>query len=161
MIIRITGSIFLLAIADIGPAQTAGTENGSAATQYDAELARRLGADPYGMRSFVIAILKTGPNDATVTGEERQEIFKGHFANMSRLAGDGKLALAGPFGENDRAFRGLFFLAVETLEEARALAQTDPAVKAGVFVVEYLPWYGSAALMQVNDIHARIQEKAM
>ncbi len=161
MSLRIPGAILLLAIANMGLAQSLEDSSEPAVSQFDAELAQRLGADAYGMRSFVLAILKTGPNDTTITGEERQEIFKGHFANMNRLAEEGKLALAGPFGENDRAFRGLFLLAVQTMEEAHALTQTDPAVKAGVFVVDYLPWYGSAALMQVNDIHARIQEKAM
>ena len=67
-----------------------------------------------------------------------------------------KLVVAGPFGTNDQAYRGLFILAVGTVEEARKLAETDPAVEAGVFVVDYLPWYGSAALMQMNGIHARI-----
>lgn len=45
---------------------------------------------------------------------------------------------------------------VETVEEAEALTNTDPAIKAGSLVMELLPWYGSAALMKVNDIHGQI-----
>src|ERR1051325_37847 len=67
---------------------------------YDAELAKRLGADEYGMKNYVLVILKTGPNDATVTGKEREDIFAGHMKNISRLADEGKLAVAGRFGEN-------------------------------------------------------------
>jgi hypothetical protein len=53
----------------------------------------------------------------------------------------------------------LFILAVPTVEEARALAETDPTVKAGVLVVEYVPWYGSASLMLSNEFHEKVAEK--
>ncbi len=126
--------------------------------QFDAELAKKLGADKYGMKSYVLAILKTGPKDAEIIGKEREEMFKGHMANMSRLAAEGKLAVAGPFGKNDIQFRGLFILNVTTVEEAKKLTDTDPVVKAGMMVVEFVPWYGSAALMQTTEIHKKIAE---
>lgn len=34
----------------------------------------------------------------------------------------------------------------------------DPAVKAGVFVPDLTPWYGSAAMMVVNETHKKIQK---
>ncbi len=126
--------------------------------QFDAELAKKLGADKYGMKSYVLAILKTGPKDAEIIGKEREEMFKGHMANMSRLAAEGKLAVAGPFGKNDIQFRGLFILNVTTVEEAKKLTDTDPVVKAGMMVVEFVPWYGSAALMQTSETHKKIAE---
>lgn len=125
---------------------------------FDAELARKLGADKYGMKSYVLAILKTGPNDASIKGKEREDMFKGHLANINRLAAEGKIAVAGPFGKNDKAFRGLFILNVTTVEEAKKLTDTDPVVKAGMMIVEFIPWYGSAALMQTNEIHEKIAE---
>ena len=127
---------------------------------FDAALAKRVGADEHGMRSYVLAILKTGPNDAKVTGKEREEIFKGHFANMGRLAAEGKLAVAGPFADPEKKYRGLFIFAVKTVEEAKALAESDPTVKAGVLVVEYIPWYGSASLMLSNELHEKVQAKS-
>ena len=63
---------------------------------FDAELARSVGADENGMKSFVLVVLKTGPTKVPA-GAERDEMFKGHFANMNRLAAEGKLAFAGPF----------------------------------------------------------------
>lgn len=45
---------------------------------------------------------------------------------------------------------------VDSLEEAEALTASDPAVQAGSLVMELHPWYGSAALMKVVDIHSRI-----
>lgn len=119
--------------------------------KYDEKLAKKVGADNIGMRRYVIAILKTGPKDSEISGDERTRLFTGHFDNMKRLSNDGKLAVAGPFGQNDKAFRGLFLLAVPTIDEAIALTETDPCVKAGIFVVEYLPWFGAASLMLTNE----------
>ena len=125
-------------------------------SKYDAELAKKLGADERGMRMFVLCILKTGPKDAEVQGDARKEVFKGHFANIQRLADEGKLAVAGPFGKNDRAWRGLYIFNVSTVEEAEKLVVLDPAVAAGVFVPELTPWYGSAGMLVVNETHKKI-----
>ena len=128
---------------------------------FNAELAKELGADPYGMRQYVFATLLTGPKDAEITDEaRRQELFAGHFSNMGRLAEEGKLVLAGPFMEAPPK-RGLFILNVETIEEAEALVQSDPSIAAGIFKVEFAKYYGSAALMQVNEVHKTLQEKEM
>jgi uncharacterized protein len=125
---------------------------------YDPELAKRLGADERGMKTYVLCILKTGPKDADVKGDERKEIFAGHFANIGRLAAEGKLAVAGPFGKNDRSYRGLYIFNVPTIEEAEKLVVLDPAVKAGVFVPELTLWYGTAAMMVVPETHERIEK---
>ena len=66
--------------------------------------------------------------------------------NINRLAKEGLLVVAGPFGKNELTFRGLFILNVKTVEEAKVLCETDPAIKAGIFDVDMIPWYGSAAL---------------
>jgi uncharacterized protein YciI len=125
---------------------------------YDADLARKLGADDRGMKMYVLCILKTGPKDGEFTGKARDDIFAGHFSNIGRLADEGKLAIAGPFEKNDRSYRGLYIFNVPTIAEAEKLVVLDPAVKAGVFVPELTLWYGSAALMATPDIHKRIQK---
>jgi len=127
-------------------------------TYYDADLAKKLGADDRGMKLYVLCILKTGPKDAEIKGKEREDIFAGHFANIGRLSDEGKLAVAGPFGKNDRTYRGLYIFNVPTIEEAENLVVLDPAVKAGVFVPELTVWYGSASLMATPEIHKRIQK---
>lgn len=125
---------------------------------FDPELAKKLGADERGMKMYVFCILKTGPKDAEIKGDQRKEIFAGHFANISRLADEGKLAVAGPFGKNDKDYRGLYIFNVATIEEAEKLVMLDPAVKAGVFVPELTPWYGTAAMMVINDTHKKIEK---
>ncbi|HEX6159005.1 MAG TPA: YciI family protein [Thermoanaerobaculia bacterium] len=146
-------SLLLLALTCIGTAGVTAEERA-----YDPELAKRLGADERGMKMYVLCILKTGPKDADVQGDARKEIFAGHFANIGKLADEGKLAVAGPFGKNDKAYRGLYIFNVATVEEAEKLVLLDPAVKAGVFVAELTPWYGSAAMMAVHDTHKKIEK---
>ena len=125
---------------------------------FDPELAKRLGADERGMKTYVLCILKTGPKDAEIKGDERKAIFAGHFANIGRLADEGKLAVAGPFGKNDKSYRGLYIFNVATIEEAEKLVVLDPAVKAGVFAPELTLWYGSAAMMVVSETHKKLEK---
>lgn len=127
--------------------------------QFDAALAEEFGADDYGMKSYVMTVLKTGPANIT-DADERNTIFRGHFANMKKLAEEKKLVLAGPFVD-DKEKRGLYIFNVETIEEARELVKTDPAVEAGIFVPEFTKYYGSAALMGVNETHLKIQKTAV
>jgi uncharacterized protein len=125
---------------------------------FDPELAKKLGADERGMKMYVLCILKTGPKDAAIQGDERKKIFAGHFENIGRLANEGKLAVAGPFGKNDKSYRGLYIFNVPTIEEAEKLVTLDPAVAAGVFVPDLTLWYGSAAMTVVNDTHKKIEK---
>ena len=150
------GVVFAIAFLALFASRVAAQTDASKAAAYDADLAKKLGADERGMKIYVLCILKTGPKDAEIKGEERDEIFAGHFANITNLAEQGKLAIAGPFGKNDRAYRGLYIFNVPTIDEAEKLVALDPGVKAGVFVPELTLWYASASLMATYDIHKRI-----
>ena len=121
---------------------------------YDAALAESVGADEHGMRSYVLVILKTGPTPEP-KGDGRDAMFKGHFANMERLAEEGRLAYAGPLDGVD-GWRGLFVLATGDIEEAKRWVATDPVIVNGEMVAEYHAHYGSAALMRVNELHKKI-----
>jgi len=122
---------------------------------YDSLLARKLGADEYGMKNYVFVILKTGPT-ITEPGVKRDSLFKGHMANINKLAAEGKLLVAGPFGENQLSYRGIFILNVRTIEEARVLLENDPTIKEKIFDTELIPWYGSAALGEYLEIAGKI-----
>ena len=126
---------------------------------YDAALAERLGADEYGMKSYVLVLLKTGTHEGAPKAE-RQKAFAGHMANIQRLADEGKLVVAGPLLKNDRNYEGIFIFNVKTVKEAEALLVTDPAVAAGILAFEAYGWYGTAALAETIAIHSRIQKKS-
>jgi uncharacterized protein YciI len=114
---------------------------------YDHELAQKLGADDYGMKSYILVILKTGSNQTT-DKDFISKCFRGHMENIGRLVEEGKLIVAGPLGKNDKTYRGIFILDVKTIEEAQSLLQTDMAIKEGLLDAELYPWYGSAALSE-------------
>ncbi len=135
---------------------TAGAAVSAEPPVYDPELAQRLGADDYGMRRYVIAFLKAGP-DRSHDRDEAMRIQAAHMANIHRMAEEGSLILAGPFLDGGE-LRGIYVFAVDTVEEARALTETDPAVQSGRLTMELHSWYGSAALMQVYDISLRISK---
>src|SRR3954469_3171646 len=125
--------------------QPSASQSEIAPAQYDAALAKKLGADEHGMRKYVLVILKTGPRRVP-DGAERQDMFKGHFANIERLANTGLLVMAGPLDGVD-GWRGLFMFAVNSIDEASKLVATDPVIVKGEMVAEYHEHYGSAALM--------------
>lgn len=130
------------------------TISGSENELFDQAYADHLGADEYGMRSYVMALLKSGPN-RDQDSATRSALQRAHLDNIKRLAEEGKLVMAGPFLD-DSEIRGIYIFAVSTIEEAEELTLTDPAVKAGSLIMELHPWYGSAALMEVNEIHKQV-----
>ncbi|MGY3213560.1 YciI family protein [Mucilaginibacter sp. HD30] len=144
--------VFLLAVLCCSALTQAQTK-----PAFDAALAKKLGADDYGMRQYVMAFLKSGPTKITDKAE-MTKLQMAHLQNIERLAKEGKLALAGPFTD-DKEIEGIFIFNVKTVEEAKALTETDPGIKAGAFVMELHPFYCSAALLQVTTIHNKIQKK--
>ena len=110
------------------------------------------------MHKYVMCFLRTGPNKS-LSADSSKKIQAAHLQNIKDLASQGKLVVAGPFMDNTE-LEGIFILNVTTVEEAQKLVNTDPAVKIGILIMELHPWYGSAALMEVPFIHAKIQKKS-
>ena len=126
--------------------------------QYDKALADSLQADNYGMKMYVLVILKTG--ETKIDDKDKvNELFKGHMDNIKKLVEEHKLIVAGPMGKNDKEYRGIFILDVKTIEEAKELVKTDPAVHSGMLAVEYYEWYGSAALPVYLDTAKKITKE--
>lgn len=124
---------------------------------YDEALAKRLGADERGMKPYVLVILKTGPK-ADLPKAELETLFKGHMANIKRMAAEGKLLVAGPLAENAKHYEGIFVFNIAKAEDAEPLLKSDPAISAGALAYEIYGWYGSAAMMEIPQIHLRIDK---
>jgi uncharacterized protein YciI len=84
---------------------------------------------------------------------EARKIMEGHMDNIRRLAGERKLLLAGPFMDQSGpgSLAGIFILSTATAEEAQKLVDSDPAVVAGRFTVEIVPWLGPKTLTRVLE----------
>lgn len=128
-------------------------------TGYNKALADSLSADEYGMKMYVLAILKTGTNKMD-DHAKTDSLFTGHLKNIRRLAKLGKLVLAGPLENNAKNYRGIFILNVKTTEEAASLLETDPVIKAKLLDSELYQWYGSAALPMYLPFSEKVEKKS-
>ena len=125
---------------------------------YNKALADSLGADEYGMKMYVLVILKSGTNEMN-DGAKKDSLFAGHLKNIGRLADLGKLAVAGPLEKNPKHYRGIFILNVKTIAEATSLLETDPVIKAKLLDAELYQWYGSAALPMYLPFSQKVEKK--
>lgn len=91
------------------------------------------------MKQYFFVMLISGPNRNQDSATAAQ-IQKGHMENIGRLAKDGKLIVAGPFGD-DGKWRGIFIFDVPTKEEVFQLLNTDPAISSGRLTYEIHPWW--------------------
>lgn len=124
---------------------------------YNKALADSLGADNYGMKLYTLVILRTGP--VKIDNQEKlNTLFRGHQDNILRLEAKGKIVVAGPFGNNANSFRGMYIFDVPTVQEAKVLLKSDPAIEAGIFDVDMYQWYGSAALKSYLNVHKLIEK---
>jgi uncharacterized protein YciI len=125
---------------------------------FDPVLAQKMGADDYGMKGYVLVILKTGTNQTTDKDLINQS-FRGHMENINLLVKEGKMIVAGPLNKNDKTYRGIFILNVTTFEEAESLLQRDSAIKEDLLDFELYKWYGSAALPKYLEFSDKIWKR--
>ncbi len=99
------------------------------------------GLDSYAVKQYYFVMLVEGPKRKEITDKnEIAKLQEGHMANIGRLNKEGKLLLAGPFGD-DTKWRGIFVFDCETKEEVEQLLATDPMIKAGRLGYEIHPWW--------------------
>jgi uncharacterized protein YciI len=105
---------------------------------------------PLTLIRYQLVILKKGPADATAKTPEGQTIVKEHIAHMYKLAADGLNMASGPVADGGE-IQALMIVKVATPEQAVEIESADPAVKAGLFTVEAIPfmspegWFGKWA----------------
>lgn len=94
------------------------------------------------IRLYYFVLLKAGPNrnQDSITAAKIQA---GHMANIGRLYREGKLKVAGPFGDDTGGWQGIFIFDCPK-EELETLLKTDPAIAAGRLIYEIRPWYTAA-----------------
>lgn len=126
-------------------------------SSYDSTLAAKLGADEYGMKNYILVILKTGPNTRTDKSYV-DSCFAGHMANIQKLVNEGKLVVAGPIKKNDKNYRGIFILNMASFDEAIAAMSGDAAITERLLEPEMYKWYGSAALPEYIPASEKIRK---
>lgn len=91
------------------------------------------------IKQFWFVMLTKGESRAQDSATALQ-LQEGHMANIRRLYAEGKLKVAGPFGD-DGDWRGIFIFDVATREEVEGLLKSDPAIAAGRLAYEIHPWW--------------------
>jgi uncharacterized protein len=96
------------------------------------------------IRQYWFVMLMKGPN-RTQDSATAAKIQQGHMANINRLYYEGKLKVAGPFGDGGN-WQGIFIFdasaeGCKTKEQMELLLKTDPAIANGRLVYELKPWY--------------------
>ena len=91
------------------------------------------------MTTYQLGLARRGPKATTESTPETQKLQADHIANIFKLIGSGKLGAAGPCLDGGN-LSGVFVFQVGSMEEAKALADADPFVKAGIVVVDLHPW---------------------
>ncbi len=106
---KLLNLITFVCVLSLAYACQAPVSNKNETTQiYNKDLALKLKADKYGMNRYVMAFLKRGPNrsqDSTTASN----LQKAHMENITRMAEEGTLVLAGPFLD-DGDIRGIYIL---------------------------------------------------
>jgi uncharacterized protein YciI len=91
---------------------------------------------------FQLVLLLRPADRKELPEAEAEAIQKAHLAHLTKMGESGKMVVAGPFGDQrDASLRGACLYRVASAEEARALAEADPAVRAGRFRVEVVTWH--------------------
>lgn len=91
------------------------------------------------VRQYWFVMLLKG-NNRTQDSVTAAKIQEGHMANINKLYYEGKLKVAGPFGDNGN-WLGVFIFDCNTKEEVEQLLKTDPAVSSGRLAYDIRPWW--------------------
>ena len=101
-----------------------------------------VGPGGYEMTTYYVGFLYRGAKWTPEETPETRQLQEEHMANIQKMGAAGKLVIAGPFTDNGD-LRGLYVFRVASAEEAKALVESDPAVKAGRLRFELHPWYAA------------------
>jgi uncharacterized protein YciI len=93
------------------------------------------------LEQFAFVLLRRGLRAGEYSERELEALQEQHLAYLDEMAARRKLVAAGPFSDQpDDSLRGLCFYATG-VDEARALAEQDPSVRAGRLAVEVMTWW--------------------
>ena len=101
------------------------------------------------LEAFELVLLRRPENPPDYDDAELERIQREHLAHHARLRACGQVVTNGPLADQpDESLRGLTFYRTGSLEEARRLAEADPAVRAGRLTVDLMTWYCPPATMR-------------
>jgi uncharacterized protein YciI len=91
------------------------------------------------MKEYQMVIYLKG-DDRDQDSVTAAEIQQAHMAFINRMAEEGKLSIAGPFGD-DGLMRGILIFNVPDEKAAALLMEQDKAIQSGRLRYEIHPWW--------------------
>ncbi len=88
-------------------------------------------------QEMVIVFLHHKTDKPELPKEQVDKIMEGHFANMKKLASEGKLLVAGPFEGGG----GIFIFKSKSMDEVREWIKPDPGIQNNRWNVELQPYH--------------------
>jgi len=119
-------SVLILAFLTV--AVTSGPAFAQAGNQAD--------APPSGPLPYQMVLLRLGPAWDPAKPVMQQPGIQDHAALMGKLTREGKLVIGGPFMKEGKIISAFYVLDVPSAEDARKIAESDPAVTGKLMEIE-------------------------
>jgi uncharacterized protein len=105
------------------------------------------------LQEFQLILLCRADRAPSYDDETLERIQRGHLAFYTAMREAGHVVTNGPVRDQpDEALRGIAIFATESLDRARELASTDPAVQAGRLGVQAMSWLCPPGTMVTGGI---------
>lgn len=110
-------------------------------------------ADPPAEFDTYQLVLLVRPLDAPDIDEATAELVqRQHLGHLANMRDQGHVVTSGPLlGPSDERLRGISIYRAGSIEEARRLAESDPAVKIGRLAVELMTWVTPKGELPTHD----------
>ena len=97
------------------------------------------------MSSYHFGLFRRGPSWTPGRTPRTDSIQAGHMANIQRMADEGVLLAAGPFGDGG-ALRGVLIFRQDSTARLRQLVARDPAIASGRLTLDLYSWFAPAGI---------------
>jgi uncharacterized protein len=121
------------------------TESGAAAP--------RAADPPREFDTYEFVLLRLSSSAPVLDAAAAALLQRQHLGHLEMMKEAGHLKVSGPLtNQPDESLRGICIYQVGSLEEARRLAELDPAVRGGKLVVEVMNWLTAKGAKLQRDV---------
>ena len=97
------------------------------------------------MATYVLGLLRKGPEWSPERSPRVDSLQAGHMANMRKMWEAGRLVLAGPVDARDD-LRGIWVFRADSAAEVSEMCGRDPSVRAGRLNVDLMTWWAPVGI---------------